>query len=197
MARKVRRTAHRRQDVPDVLAPGLLVVFCGINPGLMSGRVGHHFARPGNRFWPALHRSGWTDRQLAPAEDALLPRFGCGVTNIASRTTAGAADLTAEELTEGARRLRRNLRRFRPRAVAFLGVTAYRVAFGERSARIGPQADAIDGCRVWVLPNPSGRNAHHRLEDFVRLFRRLRRGLPPRDGRRRAAPRGRLRARRT
>mgnify|MGYP001039492939 CR=1 FL=1 len=166
--------AARNKTIPDVLAPGLAVVFCGINPGLYSGAVGHHFARPGNRFWPALHQAGWTDRQLNPTEDVLLPRYGCGVTNLVARTTATATELTDEELARGGQILRRKIARYRPRCLAILGIDAYRKAMGVRKATVGQQPLTIHDSRVWLLPNPSGLNAHYQLPDFVHWMRRLR-----------------------
>jgi TDG/mug DNA glycosylase family protein len=166
--------AARGRRLRDVLAPGLAVVFCGINPSLYSAAVGHHFARPGNRFWPALHDAGFTDRLLAPAEDRELLRHGCGVTNLVARATAAADALSQEELAAGARRLAAKVRRLHPRCVAFLGVGAYRLAFGHRAARIGRQAEALGGATVWTLPNPSGRTAAYQRADFARLFRELR-----------------------
>lgn len=162
----------------DVLGPGLSVLFCGINPGLYSGATGHHFARPGNRFWPALHLSGFTDRLLHPSEDRRLPEYGLGVTNLVERATAAADELGDEELRRGGARLRAKVGEHRPRCVAFLGIGAYTTAFGLRRARVGRvgvgEHGEMEGARVWVLPNPSGLNAHYRLEDFVRLFRQLR-----------------------
>lgn len=169
--------AARDRRLRDVLRPGLAVVFCGINPSLYSAAVGHHFARPGNRFWQALHDGGFTDRLLAPDEDALLPRYGCGVTNLVPRATASADELGREELAAGARRLLAKLRRVRPRCVAFLGVGAYRAAFGRRDARVGPQGETLEGAAVWVLPNPSGRTAAYQRADFARLFGDLHRSM--------------------
>jgi len=149
------------------------VVFCGINPGLYSGATGHHFARPGNRFWPALHRAGFTDRQLHPSEQRELLKTGYGVVNLVNRTTATAAEVAPEEFVAGRRRLAAKIRRYRPKAIAFLGVGAYCHAFGLRNASIGPQPEPFEGARVWVLPNPSGLNANYQLPDLVRLFRDL------------------------
>jgi TDG/mug DNA glycosylase family protein len=165
--------------VPDVLGPGLRVLFCGINPSLYSAAVGHHFARPGNRFWPALHRGGFTPRLLSPFEDADLPAHGCGVTNLVDRATATADALTAKELVAGARKLARKARRCRPALVAFLGITAYRTAFGHKAAALGRQAAAFAGAAVWILPNPSGLNAHYQLADLAALFAELRRAAFP------------------
>ena len=165
--------AARGKKVPDVIAPGLSVLFCGINPGLYSGAVGHHFARPGNRFWPALHRSGFTDRLLSPFEERELLRLGLGVTNFVTRTTAAASELSPDEIRAGAARLRRVIARYRPAWFAPLGVTAYRVAFDDPRARVGPQERTIGDTRVWLLPNPSGLNAHYQLPELVEEFARL------------------------
>lgn len=165
--------AARGRTVPDVIAPGLRVLFCGINPGLYSGATGHHFARPGNRFWPALHGAGFTDRLLTPAEECELLKYGCGVTNLVARTTASADELTPDELVEGARRLRARVRRYAPKYVAVLGIGAYRTAFRKPDARLGPQPETLEGAALWVLPNPSGLNAHYQLDDLVREFRAL------------------------
>ena len=162
------------RTVPDVIAPGLSVLFCGINPGLYSGATGHHFARPGNRFWPALHRAGFTDELLAPWEERRLLDRGLGITNLVARATAAAAELTALELSAGRRRLERTVRRFRPRCVAVLGIGAYRAAFAEPTATVGRQARRLADATVWVLPNPSGLNASHQLADLARAFRALR-----------------------
>jgi double-stranded uracil-DNA glycosylase len=148
------------QPLPDVVAPGLRVLFCGINPGLMSAATGHHFARPGNRFWPALHRSGFTPRQLLPAEQHELLDYGLGITNIVDRPSATAAELSRDELVGGGNRLAEKVRRWRPDWLAVVGVTAYRVAFGEPKAKLGRQDRLIGPTRIWVLPNPSGLNAH-------------------------------------
>ncbi|QQQ78479.1 G/U mismatch-specific DNA glycosylase [Saccharothrix sp. 6-C] len=160
--------------LPDVLGPGLDVLFCGINPGLMSAAKGQHFARPGNRFWPALHLSGFTPRLLTPAEQDELPRYGLGITNLVARPTARADELTAEELRAGGARLTSVARRHRPKVVAVVGVTAYRAAFGRKAAAIGPQDETIASSRLWVLPNPSGLNAHYQLPALAEVFGRLR-----------------------
>jgi TDG/mug DNA glycosylase family protein len=163
------------KTVRDVLAPGLGVLFCGINPGLYSAAVGHHFARPGNRFWPALHASGFTPRLLSPFEEAELLALGCGITNIVARSSATADELNEAELRDGGRALRRKLRRARPRFVAFLGIGAYRAAFERPQAALGRQPETVGETGLWVLPNPSGLNAHYRLADLARLFGELRR----------------------
>jgi TDG/mug DNA glycosylase family protein len=160
--------------IPDVIAPGLRVLFCGINPSLYSAAVGHHFARPGNRFWPALFPAGFTPRLLSPFEDGDLPRLGLGITNLVGRATATAAELDDAELRDGALRLERKLRRHRPYWVAFVGVSAYRTALGRPRAVIGPQEERLTGAGVWVLPNPSGLNAHYQLPALARLFADLR-----------------------
>ncbi|WP_219825408.1 G/U mismatch-specific DNA glycosylase [Nonomuraea typhae] len=165
--------------IDDVLGPGLEVLFCGINPGLMSEATGHHFARPGNRFWPALHRSGFTPRLLAPAEQHLLPSYGLGITNIVARASAKASELSRAELVEGGVRLAALLAERRPRVLAVLGVSAFRTAFAVPKTRIGPQPQKIADTRVWVLPNPSGLNAHFTLDAITAEFRRLRESLGP------------------
>jgi len=172
---ELERAAAR--TIADVIGPGLDVLFCGINPGLYSGATGHHFARPGNRFWPALYAAGFTQRLLKPWEKHELVAEGCGITNLVARTTASAVELTARELIQGRRRLEAKIRRFRPRAVAIVGITAYRTAFNRPRAALGRQPEDIEGARLWVLPNPSGLNAHHRPADFARAFRELRRAV--------------------
>lgn len=165
--------AARGRRLPDVIAPDLAVLFVGINPSLYSVAVGHHFARPGNRFWPALHRAGLTPRLLSAFEDHELPTYGAGLTNLAHRATARADEVSIDELVRGGRSLRTKVRRHRPRIVAFVGITAYRIAFARPKATIGPQRDAIAGARVWALPNPSGLNAHYQLPDLARLYARM------------------------
>lgn len=166
--------AARDNVIPDVVASGLSVLFCGINPGLMSAATGHHFARPGNRFWPVLHLSGFTPRRLKPSEQNELLTYGLGITNVVARASARADELSAEEYREGGRILTAKVERLRPRYLAVVGVTAYRTAFDDRKARIGPQARTIGGSRVWVLPNPSGLNAHWTAETMAEEFARLR-----------------------
>jgi len=162
--------AARDRSVPDVLGPGLELVFVGINPGLFSAAVGHHFARPGNRFWKALHLAGITDHVWSPFDDGSLPGIGIGITNIVGRPTATAAELSTGELRDGRRALGTKIRRFRPAAVAILGVTAYRFGFDRPKASLGLQDEHFVGARLWVLPNPSGRNAHHQLPDLADAF---------------------------
>jgi TDG/mug DNA glycosylase family protein len=162
------------RTIDDVIAPDLTVLFCGINPGLWSAATGHHFARPGNRFWPALHRSGFTPYQYRPEEQDRLPALGLGITNLVARGTARADELTRAEIAAGADALGRRVRRYRPAWLAVLGVVAYRTAFGPVTARVGPQPRRIGKARVWLLPNPSGLNAHVQLDDLAALFRDLR-----------------------
>ncbi|MBA5221981.1 MULTISPECIES: G/U mismatch-specific DNA glycosylase [Streptomyces] len=166
--------AARDRLVPDVVADGLAVLFCGINPGLMTAATGHHFARPGNRFWPALHLSGFTPRRLHPCEQRELLSYGLGITNVVARASARADELSAEEYREGGRLLSAKVARLRPRWLAVLGVTAYRTAFDDRKARVGPQTRTIGDTRVWVLPNPSGLNAHWTPATLAEEFGRLR-----------------------
>ena len=158
------------KPLPDVVGPGLDVLFCGINPSLRSAQVGHHFARPGNRFWPALHRAGITPRQLAPEEDRELLAHGIGVTNLVARPTRAAAELGDDELRAGAAELAALVERWRPKLVAVVGLTAWRTAFGRRKAVLGLQDDRVGGRPVWVLPNPSGLNAHFQVPDLARLY---------------------------
>jgi TDG/mug DNA glycosylase family protein len=174
---KLDLAAARDATIPDVRpAAGepFLVLFSGINPGLYSAAVGWHFARPGNRFWPALHQSGFTPRQLKPSEQAELTRYGLGITNIAPRATAQAAELTPAELRDGAARLLALIEASRPQVVAIAGVTAYRTAFAVPKAVIGPQPEPLGTARLWVLPNPSGLNASWPLPRIVTAFRELR-----------------------
>jgi TDG/mug DNA glycosylase family protein len=153
-----------------ILGPGLRVLFVGINPSLRSAEVGHHFARPGNRFWPTLHAAGFTPRRLAPEEDGLLPAFGLGVTNIAERPTRAADELSRAELRAGAAALEAVVVRDAPRLVAVVGLGAYRTAFERPRAGWGLQPETVGGRPVWILPNPSGLNAHYKPADFARLY---------------------------
>ncbi len=162
------------KSIPDLIGPGLSVLFCGINPGLYSGATGLHFARPGNRFWPALHAGGFTERVLAPWEESLLLDAGYGLTVFVERATATAAELRADEFVTGRRRLERKVRRYSPRWVALLGIGAYRTAFDRPRATVGPQPERIGSAGLWVLPNPSGLNANHQLADLARMFKELR-----------------------
>ncbi|MGA5300548.1 G/U mismatch-specific DNA glycosylase [Nucisporomicrobium flavum] len=162
------------RTIPDLVGPGLRVLFSGINPSLYSAATGHHFARPGNRFWPALHRSGFTDRQLHPSEQWSLPDAGLGITNVVARATARADELSPAELVAGGEILAALVDRWRPRFLAVLGVTAYRTAFARPKATMGRQPDRIAGVPVWVLPNPSGLNAHYTVDTLAAAFAELR-----------------------
>jgi TDG/mug DNA glycosylase family protein len=165
------------RTLPDLIAPGLTVLFSGINPSLYSAATGHHFARPGNRFWPALHRSGFTPRQLQPAEQDELLTLGLGVTNVVARATARADELSPEELVAGAEALAAKVRRWAPAWLAVVGVTAYRVGFARPRAAAGPQDDTVGGARLWVLPNPSGLNASWTAPRLAEAFQELRRAV--------------------
>ena len=168
----------REKTIPDVLPgpgdPPLRVLFCGINPGLVSAATGHHFARPGNRFWPVLHESGFTPRLLRPDEQGELAGLGLGITNMAPRATARADELTDDELVAGGERLRALVAERRPGRLAVVGIGAYRTAFGRRVASVGEQDGRVGQATVWVLPNPSGLNAHWSREAMVAEFARLR-----------------------
>jgi TDG/mug DNA glycosylase family protein len=166
--------AARGGAVPDVIGPGLDVLFCGINPSLYSAAVGHHFARPGNRFWRTLHGAGFTSRELSPFEDQALLAHRLGCTNLVERATARADELSEAELRAGGERLAARLKAMRPGWLAVLGVSAYRIAFAEPRAAPGPRPVRIGGVAVWVLPNPSGLNAHYQLPDLVRAYAELR-----------------------
>ena len=162
------------KTLPDVIADGLHVLFCGINPGLYTAAVGHHFARPGNRFWPALYRAGFTDRLLSPFEEDQLLDLGYGITNLVARATASAAELANEEYVQGARILERKVSRYKPDYVAFIGLGAYRAAFGRPNAVVGAQSERLGNARIWTLPSTSGLNANYRPDDLARLFAELR-----------------------
>ncbi|HZM77978.1 MAG TPA: G/U mismatch-specific DNA glycosylase [Candidatus Limnocylindrales bacterium] len=163
--------------IPDVIAPRLTVLFCGINPGLMSEATGHHFARPGNRFWPVLHLSGFTPDRLRPCEQGRLIGYHIGITNVVDRPSARADELSRDEFVTGGRALVRKVDRFRPQWLAVLGVGAYRLAFAKPGAVVGEQPDKIGTTRVWVLPNPSGLNAHYTLPKLVDEFTLLRKAV--------------------
>jgi TDG/mug DNA glycosylase family protein len=160
--------------VEPVVAPGLRVMFCGINPGLYTAWAGHHFARPGNRFWPTLHRSGFTPRLFDPSEQDQLLDLGLGITNVVDRASSTAAELSRAELAAGGRQLEAFVRRWRPAYLAVLGVTAYRAAFDRPKAVVGPQPEALGSTAVWVLPNPSGLNAHWSPAGLAEVFGDLR-----------------------
>ncbi len=165
------------KTLPDVIASNLKVLFCGINPGLYTAAIGHHFGRPGNRFWPALYASGFTDRLLSPYEENELLPLGYGMTNIVNRASARADELTEEELRRGAKILEKKVRRYRPRYVAFLGITAYRTAFQRPQAVLGLQSEMLGEAKIWLLPSPSGLNAHHSPISLARLFGELRQAV--------------------
>ena len=165
--------AATEKTVRDVIAPDLRVLFCGINPGLYTAAVGHHFARPGNRFWPTLHAAGFTDRLLSPFDERELLKSGYGITNVVPRTTASADQLTKDEIVAGGERLRVKVMRYRPRVLAVLGLGAYRTAFNQPKASVGRQKDQMGHTVLWVLPNPSGLNANYQRPDLERLFREL------------------------
>lgn len=165
------------KTVRDVIAHNLLVLFCGINPGLYTAAVGHHFARPGNRFWKALHEGGFTDQLLSPFDERQLLERGYGVTNVVRRTTASADQLTKDEIVQGGRRLVAKVHRYRPVCLAVLGLGAYRTAFSQPKAVVGRQPDRLGDTILWVLPNPSGLNANYQQRDLARLFAELRNAL--------------------
>jgi TDG/mug DNA glycosylase family protein len=176
--------AARGKTIRDVIAPGLRVLFVGINPSLYSAAVRHHFARPGNRFWPVLHAAGFTERLLSPSDERELLKWGYGITNVVAPATAAAAELSAAQFIAGGRRLVAKVRRYRPCVVAVLGVGAYRTAFARPHAVPGRQEQMLAGASLWVLPNPSGLNANYQMKELVRLFRRLRQAVEDRRDRR-------------
>lgn len=167
-------TAAVEKTISDVIAPDLKVLFCGINPGLYSGATGHHFARPGNRFWKTLYAAGFSQKLLAPDEQNELLKNGYGITNICERTTARADELTTEEIKAGGAKLRAKVLQYKPEVLAVLGITTYRIAFDRPKAALGLQTEQIGAARVWVLPNPSGLNAHYQAGKLAELFRELR-----------------------
>lgn len=165
--------------VPDIIRSNLRVLFCGINPGLYSGATGHHFARPGNRFWAALHGAGFTDQRLSPWQERELLSYGLGVTNLVQRATAGADEVAPAELVAGRRKLIAKIRRYTPSCLAVLGLGAYRTAFAQSNATLGRQPERFGGALLWLLPNPSGLNAHYQLSDLIPLFQELRSASVP------------------
>jgi TDG/mug DNA glycosylase family protein len=171
---KAQLLAARNKVIPDLAAKNLIVLFAGINPGLYTAAIGHHFVRPGNRFWPALHAGGFTPRLLSPFEESLLLDLQFGITNIVQRATARADELTDDELRAGGRRLQAKVKRWRPTVVAFVGIGPYRVVSGIKGARIGLQEAPFGGSHAWVLPNPSGLNAHYLPAALGQLFGDLR-----------------------
>jgi TDG/mug DNA glycosylase family protein len=162
------------KTVPDLIAPNLKVLFAGINPGLYTAAIGHHFGRPGNRFWPALHAAGFTPRTFSPFEERELLPLGYGITNVVPRATAAADELSDDEIRAGGKELVAKVKRYKSQVLAILGVGAYRVAFDRPKAKVGPQEEMIGPTRIWVLPNPSGLNAHYQSADLAKVFRSLR-----------------------
>jgi TDG/mug DNA glycosylase family protein len=159
--------------IPDLAGPDLRVLFCGINPGMRSGELGLHFARAGNRFWKLLHAGGFTDHVLAPAEQAVLPALGIGITNLVERVTAAASELGRAELRSGAYRLEAKAKDLRPHIVAVLGLGAYRTAFGRPTAEVGEQKERIAAAKLWLLPNPSGLQARYQMPEMTAFYRSL------------------------
>jgi TDG/mug DNA glycosylase family protein len=171
---KAQLLAAHEKVVPDLAAKNLIVLFAGINPGLYTAAIGHHFGRPGNRFWPALYAGGFTPRLFSPFEEALLLDLKYGITNVVERATARADELTDEELRAGGKRLEAKVKRWRPTVVAFVGIGPYRIVSGVKDARVGLQEARFGGSHAWVLPNPSGLNAHYQPADLAKLFGELR-----------------------
>jgi double-stranded uracil-DNA glycosylase len=169
--------AAKNKTVPDLIAPGLAVLFCGINPGLYSAAIGHHFGRPGNRFWPTLHQAGFTPRLLSPFEERELLDLGYGITNVVDHATAAADELNDDDYRVGGKKLVRKVERYKPKVLAILGVGAYRVAFGRKAAKVGKQDKRIGETDLWVLPNPSGLNAHFQKPEMANVFRELRKAV--------------------
>jgi double-stranded uracil-DNA glycosylase len=165
------------RTVPDLVAHDLRVLFCGINPGLWSGATGRHFAGPGNRFWKVLFAAGFTDYELKPSDQEELLGYKLGVTNLSARTTATAAELSTDELRNGAALLESKVARLQPRFVAFLGLQAYRAAFHRPRAVVGPLPDHVAETEAWLLPNPSGLQARYQLAELISLFGELRRAV--------------------
>ena len=165
-------TAHTK-TVPDIIRPNLDVLIVGINPGLYTAAVGHHFARPGNRFWPAMHKGGFTPIQLSPFDSHRLLEWNLGITNMCPRPTAMAQQLSTHELRKGAKVLARKVLRYKPRFIAIVGITSYRIAFDRKEAQLGLQRETIGESKIWVLPNPSGLNAHYQVSDLAKLFAQL------------------------
>ncbi len=161
------------QALADLVGPDLRVLFCGINPGTLSGELGLHFARPGNRFWKLLSAGGFTESVLSPAEQHTLPELGVGITNLVGRTTAAASEVSASELREGAIQLEAKVEILRPRCVAVLGLQAYRTAFRRPGATIGSQSELLGGALLWLLPNPSGLQARYQIPEMNEMYKTL------------------------
>ena len=174
---KAELAAAYGKTLPDVIASNLDVLFCGINPGLYTAAVQQHFGRPGNRFWPTLHRSGFTPRLFSPSEQRELLTLGIGITNVVARATAAADELTREELIQGGKILARKVKRYTPRYLAIVGMGAYRTAFDRPKAKMGLQDETIGATKIWVLPNPSGLNANYQAAQLAELFGELRSAL--------------------
>jgi double-stranded uracil-DNA glycosylase len=167
----------------DHVGPGVRVLFVGINPGIRSAEVGHHFAGYSNRFWKLLYEADLVPEPIATRDDHRLPEWGFGITNLIPRATPGIDSLRSEEYIAGARVLRRKVRRWKPKIVAFVGVTLYRAVFGQPASvpvTLGPQTERFEGARVVVLPNPSGRNANFSYAEMLSAFRALGPFLPNR-----------------
>jgi double-stranded uracil-DNA glycosylase len=171
---KAQLLAARNKRVPDLLAKDLIVLFVGINPGLYTAAIGRHFGRPGNRFWPALYAGGFTPRLFSPFESSLLLDLNLGITNVVSRATVRADELTSDEIRAGGKRLEAKVRRWRPTVAAFVGIGPYRIISGIKDATVGLQNDPFGGSHAWVLPNPSGLNAHYQPAALAKLFGDLR-----------------------
>jgi TDG/mug DNA glycosylase family protein len=184
---KAQILAARNKHISDLAAKDLIVLFAGINPGLYTAAIGRHFGRPGNRFWPALHGGGFTPRLFSPFEESLLLDLGFGITNIVRRATARADELTDDELRAGGRRLEAKVRRWHPTVVAFVGIHPYRVVSGIKDARVGLQKPLFGGSHAWVLPNPSGINAHYQPAALAQIFTHLRLWAIAEHGRRHIA----------
>jgi double-stranded uracil-DNA glycosylase len=166
---------HNR--LPDLIAPNLKVLFVGINPGLYTAAIGKHFGHPGNRFWPALHAGGFTPRRFTAFEREEFLKLGYGIVNVVGRPTRTIPELSPNELVEGGKELVRKIRRYTPRFAAFTGVTAYRIAFGLKDAKVGPQDETIGSTKLWILPDPSGLNAHYPPKKLAVEFARLREAI--------------------
>lgn len=172
---ELKKTATK--TVGDLIQPDLRVLFVGINPGLYTAFTGFHYAWPGNRFWPTIYAAGFTDRLLKPSESAEMLKYGYGMTNVVSRASISASELSKEEYREGGKILVEKIKKYKPEWVAFVGIQAYREAFDKPKAKVGKQPDLIEGSRVWVLPSPSGLNAHYKPADFARVFSELKKSL--------------------
>lgn len=170
----------QKSETPEILAPGLDALFVGINPGLLSARVGHNFANPGNGFWRLMHESGLLPRRLSPSEEAELVTHGLGLTNLVGRATRGVMDLGPDDYEVGRRQLAEKIEALSPRSVVFVGITVYRSFLDKKASErvvCGEAPERISGARVFVVPNPSGRNAHFSYADMLEHFRTVARAL--------------------